>query len=61
MNRSHVRRQPHLLSFIFGQVFALVNLKMAFKAQRRDQIVISLYSSTLTAAPIGVRCLHHIA
>jgi len=61
MNRTHMRRQPFFLPRFFGQVFSLVNLIMAFQAQRSHQIVVSLYAPTLAAAPVCVRCLHHIA
>jgi hypothetical protein len=51
---------PLSLAFFLGQVFALVYLVMASLAQSSDQVVIGLNAPALTAAPIGVGCLHHI-
>jgi nitrogen fixation protein FixH len=52
---------PHFLPFFFAHVFALVNLVMAFKAQRSHQIVVSLNAPTFATTPICVRRLHHVA
>ena len=51
---------PHFLSFFFAQVFALVNLIMAFQAQCSHLVVISLDASAFATAPVCVCSLNHV-
>jgi hypothetical protein len=48
------------LPFLAAQIFALVDGVMTPQAQRSDQIVISFDPTALAAAPVCVRCLHHM-
>jgi len=49
------------LAFLAAQILSLVNGVMALQAQRSYQIIVSFYAAALTASPVCVRRLHHIA
>jgi hypothetical protein len=52
---------PFILPFLFSQFNTLINFVVALQAQSRNQIVIRFDSPALTATPVCVRRLDHIA
>ena len=59
-DRLAVRQPPRLLPFLARPLTALIDVEMARRAQRRDQVVILLNRPALSAAPVGVRSLDKI-
>ena len=52
---------PPLFSFLFGQLFALIDLVVTPEAKRRDFVVAGLDASPFPAAPIAVSRLDLLA